>query len=142
MGQDINQAGKNHLPGDYLAFLCNTAFPQGLANAMRQRVLLSWLGNANNADPVNALNNLIQAEHDDASTQVLGDIEANFGEPPAGAQNNNNQHQAANNVNTLQLGFAAPGEIKYHDQEQVPRFGAAQQQIKHQGGKSVFPFWS
>ena len=135
VGQDINLAGQNSLPDNYLAFLHNTVFVQGTINSMRQRVLLSWMGNTDDADPVNALNNLLHVEHDDASTQVLGEPEAIFGAPAAGAQNNNNQHQAANNMNAPPHGLAAPGGADHRNQEQAHRLGAAQQQFEHQGGK-------
>ena len=135
VGLDINRARQNSPPDNYLDFLRDTAFARNTINSMRQRVLLSWMRNAVDADPVNALNNLLQEEHDDASTHVLGDPEAAFGAPPAGAQNNNNQHQAANNTNAPPHGLAAQGGANHRNQEQAHKLGAAQQQFEHQRGK-------
>ena len=81
MGQDIHRAGHNPLPDDHLTFLRTTAFARGTVNSMRQQILLSWMRNADDADPVNALNNLLHEEQDDANTQVLVEPDANFGAP-------------------------------------------------------------
>ena len=94
--------------------------------------------NADDADPVNALNNLLHGEQDDASTQVFGEPDANFGASPAGAQTKNNQHQAANNINAPPHGLAAPGGANHRDQEQAHGLGAAQQQFEHHGGKYTY----
>ena len=127
MGQDIHRAGHNPPPDDYITFLRNTAFARNTINAMRQRVLLSWMGNADDTDPVNALNNLLHEEQHDASTQVLEEQDANFEAPPAGERTNNNQHQAPHNVRAPPHGLAAPGGA----------LRAAQQQFEHHGGKYI-----
>lgn len=76
------------------------------SSATNATILLSWLRNISDTDPVNALNNLIQAEHEDASTQVHGDITENFGVPqPIEMHNRPHQEQARLNL-AVNNGFA------------------------------------
>ena len=133
VGVDINRAGQMHPPNDYLTFLRESAFAQDSTNAMRQRLLLSWMGNVDgqnvdDADQVNALHNLLNEEQDDASTQLLVAPDANFNELPAGERH-------INNLYAPPQGLAAPGEANHHGQEQALGWGAAQQQPEQQGGK-------
>ena len=132
VGEDIGRAGQIHPPNDYLTFLRESIFDRNSVNAMRQRVLLSWMRNVDgqnvdDADPVNALNNLLHAEHDDGSTQVLGEQDANFEAPPQGERNHHDHYQAPHNGRAPPQGLAAPGGA----------LRAAQEQFEPHGGKSL-----